>query len=243
MKKILFVASESVPFIKTGGLADVVGTLPKTFDKDEYDVRVVLPNYTCIPNKFRDAMTDISSFYMDLSWRTQYVGIKELVYDGVTFYFIDNLYYFTGNKPYGDMYLDIEKFCYFSKAALSILPVIDFKPDIIHCHDWQAGLVPVFLKTAFANQNFYRNIKTVMTIHNLRFQGITDSGRMMDLTGLHSDLFTEDKMGTNGNGNMLKGGITYADKVTTVSETYAQEIQTPFFGRITMKIFLNCTRF
>lgn len=230
MKKILFVASESVPFIKTGGLADVVGTLPKTFDKDEYDVRVVLPNYTCIPNKFRDAMTDISSFYMDLSWRTQYVGIKELVYDGVTFYFIDNLYYFTGNKPYGDMYLDIEKFCYFSKAALSILPVIDFKPDIIHCHDWQAGLVPVFLKTAFANQNFYRNIKTVMTIHNLRFQGITDSGRMMDLTGLHSDLFTEDKMGTNGNGNMLKGGITYADKVTTVSETYAQEIQTPFFG-------------
>src|SRR5699024_703926 len=138
MKKILFVASESVPFIKTGGLADVVGTLPKTFDKDEYDVRVVLPNYTCIPNKFRDDMTDISSFYMDLSWRTQYVGIKELVYDGVTFYFIDNLYYFTGNKPYGDMYLDIEKFCYFSKAALSILPVIDFKPDIIHCHDWQA---------------------------------------------------------------------------------------------------------
>jgi len=230
MKKVLFVASESVPFIKTGGLADVVGTLPKTFNKDEYDVRVVLPNYTCIPNKFRDAMTDITSFYMDLSWRTQYVGVKELVYDGVTFYFIDNLYYFTGNKPYGDMYMDIEKFCYFSKAALSILPVIDFKPDIIHCHDWQAGLVPVFLKTVFANQNFYRNIKTIMTIHNLRFQGITDAGRMMDLTGLHSNLFTEDKIGTNGNGNMLKGGITYADKVTTVSETYAEEIQTPFFG-------------
>lgn len=230
MKKVLFVASESVPFIKTGGLADVVGTLPKRFHKDEYDVRVVLPNYTCIPNKFRDAMTDLTSFYMDLSWRTQYVGIKELVYDGVTFYFIDNLYYFSGDKPYGDMYLDIEKFCYFSKAALAILPVIDFQPDIIHCHDWQAGLVPVYLKTIFAGQNFYRNIKTVMTIHNLRFQGITDMGRMMDITGLHSDLFSNDRMGINGNGNMLKGGITYADKVTTVSETYAEEIQTPFFG-------------
>lgn len=230
MKKVLFVASESVPFIKTGGLADVVGTLPKCFDKDEYDVRVVLPGYTCIPSKFREAMTDVTSFFMDLSWRTQYVGVKELVYDGVTFYFIDNLYYFTGNRPYGEMYMDIEKFCYFSKAALAFLPMVDFKPDIIHCHDWQAGLVPVYLKTLFAGQNFYRNIKTVMTIHNLRFQGITDAGRMMDITGLHSDLFKDTLMGMNGCGNMLKGGITFADKVTTVSKTYAEEIQTPYFG-------------
>ncbi|MCQ2492028.1 MAG: glycogen/starch synthase, partial [Lachnospiraceae bacterium] len=123
MKKILFVASESVPFIKTGGLADVVGTLPKTFDKEKYDVRVVLPGYTCIPDKFRDAMTDVTHFQMDLSWRTQYVGVKELVLDGITFYFIDNLYYFTGEKPYGDMSEDIEKFAFFSKAAFSTLPV------------------------------------------------------------------------------------------------------------------------
>ncbi len=230
MRKILYVASESVPFIKTGGLADVVGTLPKTFDKEKYDVRVVLPGYTCIPDKFRDAMTEVTHFQMDLSWRTQYVGVKELVLDGITFYFIDNLYYFTGEKPYGDMSEDIEKFAFFSKAALAILPVIDFQPDIIHCHDWQAGLVPVYLKTVFAGQNFYRNIKTVFTIHNLKFQGITDAARMMDITGLHSDLFTDTLMGGNNCGNMLKGGLTFSDKINTVSETYAEEIQTAFFG-------------
>ena len=230
MKKILFVASESVPFIKTGGLADVVGTLPKSFNKAEYDVRVVLPNYMCIDAKYRDAMKDVASFQMDLSWRYQYVGVKELEVDGVIFYFIDNLFYFTGDKPYGDMQMDIEKFCYFSKAALAILPVIGFQPDIIHCHDWQAGLVPVFLKTLFAGQDFYKDMKTIMTIHNLRFQGMTGMDRLMDMTGLHSDLFTEDKMGSLGCGNMLKVGITYADKVTTVSETYAQEIQTDYFG-------------
>lgn len=230
MKKILFVASESVPFIKTGGLADVVGTLPKSFDKSKYDVRVVLPNYMCIDEKYRKAMKDVTNFKMDLSWRYQYVGIKELELEGVTFYFIDNLFYFTGEKPYGDMQMDIEKFCYFSKAALAILPVIGFQPDIIHCHDWQAGLVPVYLKTLFAGQDFYKKIKTIMTIHNLRFQGMTGMDRMMDISGLHSDLFTEDKMGSFGCGNMLKGGITFADKVTTVSETYAEEIQTAYFG-------------
>lgn len=229
MKRILFVASESVPFIKTGGLADVVGTLPKNYNKEDTDVRVVLPNYMCIDEKYRSQMKDVTSFTMQLSWRRQYVGIKELVLDGVTFYFIDNLFYFTGDKPYGDMQMDIEKFCFFSKAALSILPVVNFRPDIIHCHDWQAALVPVFLKTMFRGY-FYENIKTVMTIHNLKFQGMTGMDRMMDITGLQSEVFTEDKMGSYGCGNMLKGGITFADKVTTVSDTYAKEIQTPFFG-------------
>ena len=229
MKRILFVASESVPFIKTGGLADVVGTLPKNYNKEDTDVRVVLPNYMCIDEKYRSQMKDVTSFTMQLSWRRQYVGIKELVLDGVTFYFIDNLFYFTGDKPYGDMQMDIEKFCFFSKAALSILPVVNFRPDIIHCHDWQAALVPVFLKTMFRGY-FYENIKTVMTIHNLKFQGMTGMDRMMDITGLPSEVFTEDKMGSYGCGNMLKGGITFADKVTTVSDTYAKEIQTPFFG-------------
>lgn len=230
MKKILYVASECVPFIKTGGLADVVGTLPKTFSKEEADVRVVLPNYQCIKSEWKDKMQDVTFFSMDLSWRHQYVGIKELEYEGITFYFIDNEYYFAGPAPYSTMEGDIEKFCYFSKAALSILQVLNFKPDIIHCHDWQSGLVPVYLKTAFAANPFYQNIKTVFTIHNLQFQGMTAINRLKDLSGLPEEVFTSDKLECYGGGNMLKGGLTYADEITTVSDTYAEEIQMPYYG-------------
>jgi starch synthase len=230
MKKILYVASECVPFIKTGGLADVVGTLTKTFSRDEAEVRVVLPNYMCIKPEWKEKMRDVTSFTMDLSWRNQYVGIKELEYEGITFYFIDNEYYFAGPTPYSTMEGDIEKFCYFSKAALSILQVLNFKPDIIHCHDWQAGLVPVYLKTSFGGNPFYQNIKTVFTIHNLQFQGMTAVNRLKDLSGLPSELFTSDKLECYGGGNMLKGGLTYADEITTVSGTYADEIQMPYYG-------------
>lgn len=230
MKRILFVASECVPFIKTGGLADVVGTLPKRFDQSQYDVRVVLPNYLCIPDQYRSQMTDITHFTMDLNWRNQYVGIKELKLSGITFYFIDNEYYFGGSAPYHDLYGDVEKFAFFSKAAMAILPIVDFKPDIIHCHDWQASLVPAYLHTIFKDNIFYHNIKTVMTIHNLRFQGICEIQRMMDITGLPPEAFTDDKMESYGCANMLKGGIVFADKITTVSETYAKEIQMPFYG-------------
>ena len=145
MKKILFVASEAVPFIKTGGLADVVGSLPKYFDKEQYDIRVMIPKYMCIRQEWKDQMKYVTHFYMNLAWRSQYVGIMELEYEGVKFYFIDNEYYFAGPKPYGNIYEDIEKFAFFSKAAISALPSLDFRPDIIHCHDWQTGLVPVFL--------------------------------------------------------------------------------------------------
>lgn len=146
MKKVLFVASEGVPFIKTGGLADVVGSLPKCFDKNEYDVRVVLPKYMCMKEEYKSQMQYITHFYMDLGWRSQYVGVMGMVYDGIQFYFVDNEYYFAGPKPYGNIYEDIEKFAFFSKAALSLLPSVGFQPDIIHCHDWQTGLGPVFLK-------------------------------------------------------------------------------------------------
>ena len=142
MKKVLFVSSESVPFIKTGGLADVVGSLPKYFDKNKYDVRVMLPKYMCMKDEWKDKLSYRLHFYMDLNWRQQYVGLLELQYEGITFYFIDNEYYFNGSKPYGDIAYDIEKFAFFSKAALSALPLLDFRPDIIHCHDWQTGLVP-----------------------------------------------------------------------------------------------------
>lgn len=230
MKKILFVASESVPFIKTGGLADVVGSLPKSFNKDEYDCRVIIPKYQCMNSNFVGQLEYVTHFYMDLAWRSQYVGILKTEYEGITFYFIDNEYYFSGPKPYGDVCYDLEKFAFFSRAALSALPVIDFRPDIIHCHDWQTGLIPVFLKDTFAQGQFYQGIKTIMTIHNLKFQGIWDAKTVKDMVGLSDYYFTPDKLLHYKDANFLKGGIVYADYVTTVSDTYAEEIKQPFYG-------------
>lgn len=230
MKNILFAASECVPFIKTGGLADVVGSLPKCFDKDEFDVRVILPNYMMIDQKWKEQMVLKTSFYMDLAWRSQYVGVLEMEYDGITFYFVDNEYYFAGATPYGNIYEDIEKFAFFSKAVLSCLPLLNFRPDIIHCHDWQTGLVPVYLKDSFLENPFYQGIRSMMTIHNLKFQGVWDRKTVQDITGLSSYYFTPDKLEAYGDANYLKGGLVYADYITTVSESYAQEIKTPFYG-------------
>lgn len=230
MKKVLFVASECVPFIKTGGLADVVGSLPKYFNKDEFDVRVMIPKYMAIPEQYKENMTYKSHFYMPLAWRSQYVGIFELEYEGVTFYFIDNEFYFSGANPYGNIYEDIEKFAFFSRAALSALPLLEFRPDIIHCHDWQTGLIPVYLKTLFMQGEFYQGIKSIMTIHNLKFQGVWDVKTVKDITGLPDHLFTPDKLEAYGDSNYLKGGLVYADYITTVSDTYAEEIKTPFYG-------------
>ncbi len=232
MKKILFAASECVPFVKTGGLADVVGALPKEFDKNEWDIRVVIPNYKCIPDKFRNEFEYVTHFYMGTGplVPSAHVGIMRYKYQGITYYFIDNLDYFGGDKPYSDTRADVEKFVFFSKAVLSILPVIDFQPDVIHCHDWQTGLIPVYLKNEFAANPFFWNIKAMMTIHNLRFQGIWDIDTMMGLSGLPGYLFSDDKLEFHGDANMLKGGIVYADYVTTVSKTYAEEIQTDYYG-------------
>jgi starch synthase len=229
-KNVLFVSSEAVPFIKTGGLADVAGSLPKYFDKERYDVRVMLPKYLCIPEKWRNQMKYVTHFYMDLAWRSQYVGVLEMEYAGVHYYFIDNEFYFAGPKPYGYIHEDIEKFAFFSKAALSAMPLLNFKPDIVHCHDWQTGLVPVYMKERFHEGEFFRDMKSVITIHNLKFQGIWDLKKVKDITGLPPYFFTSDKLEAYGDANYLKGGIVYADAVTTVSESYAQEIKTPFYG-------------
>ncbi|MBR7021542.1 MAG: glycogen synthase GlgA [Lachnospiraceae bacterium] len=230
MKKILFAASECVPFIKTGGLADVVGSLPKYINKDEFDVRVILPKYMAIQQKYKDQMEFITNFTVNLSWRSQYVGLFRLVYEGVTFYFVDNEFYFAGSHPYGYIHEDIEKFAFFSKAVLSVLPTLDFRPDIIHCHDWQTGLIPVMLHDAFQDNEFYRGIKTIMTIHNLKFQGIWDKKAVMDITGLSEYYFAPDKLEAYGDANYLKGGLVYADRITTVSNSYANEIKTQFYG-------------
>ena len=231
MKNILFAASECVPFIKTGGLADVVGSLPKDFDKEKYDVRVVIPNYMCMKQEWKEKLEYVAHFYMDIAGQDRYVGVLKIELNGIIFYFIDNEYYFSGFAPYdGDPKWNIEKFAFFSKAVLSILPVIGFRPELIHCHDWQTGLIPVYLDNFRYLGEYYRGIKTVMTIHNLKFQGVWDIETMQGLTGLNDSFFTPDKLEFQEDANMLKGGLVYADYITTVSDTYAQEIQTAYYG-------------
>ncbi len=231
MKKILFVASEGVPFIKTGGLADVVGSLPKCLDKRYFDVRVIIPKYACMREEVKSKMQYLTHFYMDFNWKNEYVGVLTAVEDGITYYFIDSEFYFSGFKPYGDDALfEIEKYSYFSKAVLSALPLIDFKPDVIHCHDWQTGLVPVYLKERFQGSEFYRGIKSIMTIHNLKFQGKWGVKDVQSITGLSDYYFTSDKLECYKDANLLKGGLVYADAITTVSATYAGEIMTDFYG-------------
>ena len=232
MKNILFATSECVPFIKTGGLADVAGALPKAFNKDEFDVRVILPNYLCIPEKYRNEFEYMGHFYMEYGGKfaDRHCGVMRYVLDGITYYFIDNLFYYGGEKPYGDIRGDVEKFTFFSKAVLSVLKMIDFRPDLIHCHDWQTGFIPVYLNNEFAGDPYYHNIKTVFTIHNLKFQGIWDINTMKEISGFSDDLFTMDKLEYIRDANMLKGGLTYSNFITTVSETYAQEIQTEEYG-------------
>ena len=237
MKKILFASSECVPFVKTGGLADVVGSLPYSFPKDEYDVRVIIPCYHAIKEKYRSQMETIYYFQMD---NRIYVGIKRLVLDGITFYFIDNEQYFSGLVPYYDMFKDLERFAFFSKAILSSLPLIDFRPDIIHCHDWQTALVPVYLNTIFQGDLFFRGIKTIMTIHNIRFQGTWDVGHIKWVSSLPDECFNPGRLVSpfqdtsiprnSWNCSMMRGGIVYSDYITTVSRSYAEEIQTPAFS-------------
>ena len=230
MKKILFAASEAVPFIKTGGLADVVGSLPKYFDHEKYDVRVIVPKYLCMGEEWKNRLRFRCHFYVNLSWRRQYAGIFEAQYQGVTYYFVDNEFYFAGDRPYHELYQDVEKFAFFSKAVLEALPYLDFCPDVIHCHDWQTGLIPVFLRTIYGDENYYTGIKSVFSIHNLQFQGRWNLPTVMDITGLPEQIFTADKLESYGEANYLKGGVVYADAVTTVSETYAEEIKTEFYG-------------
>ena len=230
MKKVLFVTSEAVPFVKTGGLADVAGSLPHYFDKSKYDVRIILPKYVCMEDALKVQLRFHSRFYVQLSWRSQYVGVLETKVDGITYYFIDNEYYFAGDSPYNNIYEDVEKFAYFSKAVLDALPVIEFRPDILHCHDWQTGLIPVYLKNEYQKNTFYQGIRTVFTIHNLQFQGRWIMQAVKDITGLPENLFVADKLESYGEANYLKGGVVYSDIITTVSKTYAYEITTPGGG-------------
>lgn len=230
MEKILNITSECVPFIKTGGLADVVGTLPNYCDHNRYDIRVVLPFYSCIGNEYKEKVTDVCSFYIEFAGRTQYVGIKTLIYNEIQYYFIDNENYFNVAKPYSQMSADLEKFCFFSKAALLFLEKIEFKPSIIQCHDWESSVVPVYLNQLKATQPFYKDMKTIMTIHNLCYQGTGQFDWVRGAVGLSREQLPDEHLASRGGGSILKAGIIYADYITTVSQAYAREIQTPEYG-------------
>ncbi len=233
-RSIAFIGSECHPFVKTGGLGDVMYALPRVLVNMDCDVRVILPKYECIPQKYKDKMVWRGTFQMDLgdTGREHHVGIMEYIQDGVVYDFIENDEFFSGKKPYTDLVADIPKFCYFSKAALAALNYMNWIPDIIHCHDWQAGPIPMMLKTMFAGTPVGR-AKSVITIHNLRFQGIYSVPHIKYWTGLPESVFHYDGC-AQGDGdsaaNMFKGGLSYADRITTVSRTYAQEIQTGEYG-------------
>ena len=231
-RSIAFIGSECYPFVKTGGLGDVMYALPKALAALNCDVKVIIPRYHCIPWEYQEKMVYRGSFNMDLcaDGKSYYVGIMEYVHDGVVYDFIDNDEFFTAGNPYVNLVDDIPKYCYFCKAALAALNYMDWIPDIIHCHDWQASLVPVMLRTQFA-ETAIRNAKTVLTIHNLRFQGVYNISTIRYWTNLPDNVFSIDVFKTGyEDANMLKAGLAYADAITTVSETYAGEIQTEFFG-------------
>ncbi len=229
MIKVLFVASEAAPFIKTGGLADVIGSLPKELKKQGIDVRVVLPKYADIPSSFKDRMTLLATLTVPLAWRRQYCGVEMLEHDGVPFYFLDNEYYFKRQGLYGH-YDDAERFAYFCKAVLEMLPAVDFQPDIIHCHDWHTGMVSIFLQDHYSHLPFYQRLRTLFTIHNLRYQGVFSKEIVSDILGLDWKYFTADGFEFYDQVNFMKAGLAFSNLISTVSHTYAEEIQYPFFG-------------
>ena len=231
-RSIAFIGSECYPFVKTGGLGDVMYALPKALSRMNCDVKVILPRYRCIPWEYQRRMVYRGEFQMPLcsDGRTFYVGIMEYVWDGVVYDFIDNQEFFSDGNPYTSIIADIPKYCFFSKAALAALNFMNWIPDVIHCHDWQAALVPVFQRTLFAPTPVGR-AKTMFTIHNLRFQGIYNIPTLRYWTGLPDHVFQLDTLGQGQNdANMLKGGLTCTDVITTVSDTYAGEIQSPEYG-------------
>lgn len=225
--KILFATSEAEPFIKTGGLADVSGALPIALAKESLDIRVILPLYENIPLQYRQTMEFLGSTIVALGWRHQYAGVFKTTLNGVKYYFIDNEYYFKRQGIYGH-FDDGERFAFFSKAVLEAISLIGFFPDIIHCNDWQTGLIPVMLDCFYRDKKNYRNIKTLFTIHNIEFQGKMDASCITDVFGIpesHRSIVEYDR-----NANMLKAAIEQAHAVNTVSETYAREIMDPYFA-------------
>ena len=235
---VLFAAFEAVPFIKTGGLGDVAGSLPPALQAAGYEVRVMLPKFSAIPEQYRTRMTHVADFQMPLAWRNLYCGIEQLVYNGVTWYFIDNEYYFRRERAYG-YFDDGERIAFFSKAVVESLQYLpDFRCDILHCNDWHTALSPIFLREFYRGQPVYDRVKTVLTVHNLKFQGQMSDFVLVDILGFSSDSGAGQSLRSDSSSiNFMKGGLLYSDALTTVSPTYAQEIKTPYFGERLEGIF------
>lgn len=227
--KVLFAAAEAAPFAKTGGLGDVVGSLPLALRKRGVDARVILPKYGHLAGKYRETLNHRGSYTVPLGWRRQYVGLEEVEYRGVPFYFVDNEYYFKRDGLYG-YYDDGERFAYFCRAVLKAAVYLDFKPDVIHCNDWHSALIPVFLDAFYREDEVLREIKTLLTIHNLRYQGVFSHFVLGDILDLSERYDSSDKLEYYGQINYLKGGLALADRITTVSPNYAREIQGSYGG-------------
>ncbi len=228
--KLLFAASEALPFIKTGGLADVAGTLPAALTRAGVDARVILPNYRDIDPKWKAQMEHIADFYVAMGWRRQYCGLKRIRYDGVLYYFVDNEFYFARDSVYGSGPEEGERFGFFCRAVLESLPHMGFYPDVLHCNDWQTGMIPTLLKLQYMHLPQYSSIRTLFTIHNLKFQGVFSYQQIDELFGLGMRYFTPEYLEFYGGISFMKGGLVFADRISTVSPTYANEIQSPYYG-------------
>ena len=228
--KLVFVTAEADPFVKTGGLGEVMGSLPAFLHKQGVDVRVIMPKYSAIAEHFQREFRHLAHFDVPVAWRKQYCGLEELVYQGVHYYFIDNEYYFSRPRIYGE-YDDAERFAFFSRAALeSLIHIPGFKPDIIHCQDWHTALIPLMLKAFYSKEPLYYPIKTIFTIHNLKYQGVFGKEVLSNILGLGMEYFTENTLEFHGDVNFMKAALLYADRVTTVSPTYAEEIKSSYYG-------------
>jgi len=227
--KILFAASEAVPFCKTGGLADVAGSLPQALVQAGDEVEVILPLYQRVSDKWKDQMEFICHIEVPLGWRRVYCGLFRLERDGVSWYFVDNEYYFKRDALYGH-YDDGERFGFFSRAIIALLPALEFMPEVIHCNDWQTALVPIYLKDECVRWPEIRSIKTVFTIHNIEYQGRYGKETLEDLFGLAPGWFADGTIAMDGDVNLLKGALMTCDAITAVSPTYAQELRYAFFA-------------
>lgn len=229
MLKVLFAASEAVPFAKTGGLADVAGSLPKELRRQGVDVRLIMPKYGSIKSKYKEQMQHLATGAIQVAWRKKFIGIDYLEHEGVPVYFVDNEEYFNRKELYG-YEDDAERFSFFCRAVLDMLPAMDFLPDVIHLNDWHTGMVSVFLKLDHRGDARYESIRTVYTIHNLKYQGLFAKEVMTDVLGLDWKYFKNGDLEFFDAVNFMKGGIIYSDYLTTVSRTYAREIQCEYFG-------------
>ena len=227
--KVLFVASEAHPFIKTGGLGDVMGSLPKSLVKLGVDVRVVIPKYKGIKEELKEKLEFVKWFTVSVGWRNQYCGVFQYQYKGVIYYFIDNEYYFNRDGLYG-YFDDGERFAFFNRAVLEFIKQVDWQPDLINCNDWQTGMVPVLLNLEYKRDEFYSKIKTVFSIHNLLFKGNFSPEVLPELFGYDYMPLINGSVELDGSVSFLKGGLNYCDQITTVSDTYAEEIKTPQYG-------------